>query len=277
MPVDTYSVMRADLWWRVAPLLLSFGLSSAAVMLFGRVLARRIRRLRVRPLGVSGTAEMEFVLAFPMFVATLMVTAQVALMINATLIVDYAAFCAARSAAVWLPQNLSAREPANTIEAHEDYTWMARSEKWRRIHRAAVMAAIPISPRASRFTFGIDFSKAEPLPITGDTLQSLASKADAQLRYGATIGQITLAVLDKWPYAYLGTNVDLLDASGHVAGKFDGTVTARVTHNFEMAVPYAGPLLGKAFGSRYLEYKGIGIGGYYVPISAAYTLALARP
>jgi hypothetical protein len=215
---------------------------------------------------------MEFALAFPVFLMCVLVTVQIALMVNATLIVDYAAFCAARSAAVWLPQSLGGREPANTIEPHEDWSWMPDSQKWARVHGAATLAVIPISPRLTRFRFGLE---GRPLPRTLNPsyLEALAGAADARVRGGFSARQVALAVLDKWPYAYYYTNVDLLDAAGHVASQFQGTVTARVTHNFEMAVPFAGPLFGASFGSRYIPL----IGGYYVPISASYTLMLAQP
>ena len=268
MPADAYSVFRAELWWRLLPLICGVTAAAFATVAIAQKLASRAR-LRMRPLGVGGTAEMEFALAFPSFLMSVFVTVQMTLMINANLVIDYAAFCAARSAAVWLPRDHGGREGPNEIVAAESSRWQD-SEKWQRIHRAATFAVIPISPRLSRFRFGFDIPALNP-PFNPRSLEELAAAADASLARGPGLGRMALAVFDKWPYAYYFTDVDLLDDKGRPSTTFGGTVTARVTHDFEMAVPFAGPLFGYFFGQRYFRF----FGGYYVPISASYTLMLA--
>src|SRR5207248_2939927 len=112
-----------------------------------------------------GTSELEFALAFPIFLVSVLITVQIALLLNAQLIVDYAAFCAARSAAVWVPQDLP-DEPPNAIASDDE----SSSEKRARIRRAALVATLTVAPRLSTFLFGSFVVQADPSPIDGAAL-----------------------------------------------------------------------------------------------------------
>jgi hypothetical protein len=186
-------------------------------------------------------------------------------MVNANLVVDYAAFAAARSAAVWIPRD-SGEEPRNAIAAASR---AGHSEKWRHIRAAGTMACMPISPRMSSFRFGFT-SPPATMDLEGDALARLAARAVIRPDAGVNWLNLGTDAINKFFYAATYTRVALVDEAGNARTTFDahGPVTARVTHDFELAVPYAGPLLGAVFGERYLEW----FGGYYVPIAAQYTL-----
>src|SRR4051794_24871538 len=62
----------------------------------------------------SGGLSEELVLVFPFFVLFLGMTIQMALLFNARLMVNYAAFVAGRSASVWIPAKTGS-EPSNRV------------------------------------------------------------------------------------------------------------------------------------------------------------------
>jgi hypothetical protein len=260
-----YSLLRPELMLRLLPLVL--GVTASMLLAYGtaRLLTSRVGRLRLR-LDNRGTTELEFAIALPVFLISVLTTAQAALMLNAHLVVDYAAFCAARSASVWVPRDLRG-EAAHTLASTDPNS----SEKMRRVHMAATLAAIPISPRATTFRFGL-IPRLPGTDADATTIGRLARAIHQNEQAGIAYGQLALDLMNKWPYAYWATEVSLLNAGGTPVRQFTSSepVTAQVTHKFEMAVPFAGPVLGAALGKRYLGW----IGGYYVPITASYALML---
>jgi hypothetical protein len=259
-----YSLLRVDLAERLLPI----GCGLLVAVLVTLASARYVLRVvpRRRPVfAEQGTTELEFALALPIFLVSVLVTVQVAMMVNANLVVDYAAFAAARSAAVWIPRD-TGEEPRNAVAPARR---SGMSGKWRHIRAAGTMACMPISPRISSFRFGFATSPGA-MDLSGDALAQLAAKAEVQPDTGVNWLRLGADAVNKWVYAVNYTQVELVDDDGNARTTFEsnGPVTVRVTHDFEMAVPYAGPLLGSMFGDRYLGW----FGGYYVPISAQYTL-----
>jgi len=270
MQAAAYSLLRPDLLARIAPLVLGLAAVSAVCYYSLRILFRRtvlVRRLRGFRLGTRGTSELEFTLALPIFLVSILTVIQLTLMIDANLMVDYAAFTAARSAIVWIPHDAGAEGPGIVSESDT-------SVKRQRIARAALIGCLPISPRLSDIP-GFFFSPGNPAPIDPATLGRYYADGVETTRPGHDISYFRLAldVLDRWPYASEYTEVELLGMGGEPATSFptEGTVTVRVTHRFLMQVPMAGALLGAAFGGRF-GY----IGPYYIPISSTYTLMLAH-
>lgn len=102
--------------------------------------------------------SLSFVLTVPVFIMVLMFVVQLAQITMARLVVEYAAFAAARSAAVWIPASID-DEPANCI-GRRYFRGMMRREtgdaavydielvgrKGRRIHWAAASACLSICP-----------------------------------------------------------------------------------------------------------------------------------
>jgi len=265
MNLATYSPLRLELLTAILPIATACVGCCGLTWLTGRFLLAPIRRRFSVRLDDWGTSELEFALALPVFLVSVLTAVQMALMVNGMLVVDYAAFCAARSAVVWVPQALP-DEPANTIADPEQND----SEKWRRIRGAATIACTPIAPRLSQFAFG--FLPRPPSNVSA-AFQELATINSSNLS-----GVISLPLgrdaLDKWLYSDLYTDVALLDGGGQPTAQFpaDAPITARVTHRFYMNVPFAGQAIGTVFGDRFAWI----FGPYYVPLSASYTLMAAH-
>ena len=124
----------------------------------------------------GGVQSLAFVITLPLFIMIVMFIVQVSQLMIGTIIVNYAAFAAARSASVWIPAEILAEsslidEPANVLPAPVSETnpillvftstnsdapiamWEyhsqstdPRSSKYAYIYTAAVMACLPLAP-----------------------------------------------------------------------------------------------------------------------------------
>lgn len=142
-------------------------------LLIGGVRARpdwgRLRRLHEDE---SGTAQtLSFVLTLPLFVWVVMFIVQVSQLMIAQVVVEYAAYAAARAAVVWIPARVDATlEPANCISTYQiddtpeyaakqvyplygepsdgglHYKVNPGSAKYDKIASAAVLAVLPVCP-----------------------------------------------------------------------------------------------------------------------------------
>ena len=135
--------------------IMAVGMGVLGLMLLVLVRARP----RVRPAGVrglhgdqGGTAAIEMAFVFPLGLMIFLLVIQAALVFNANMIVHYAAFAAARTTIVVVPLNL-ANDPTfpekrNWVR-NPDVASVPKSEKLEIIRRAAIMAVMPISAKAS--------------------------------------------------------------------------------------------------------------------------------
>lgn len=158
----------------------------------------------------SGTAMLDFVLTFPFFVMILLIVIQFALMVNARIVVSWAAFAAARSAVVWTDDGMEVAQ--------------------RRAQAAAAVACTAISPSVLA------------LPDPGSLLL-IAHGTPQTLRRA-------LRVSGMHQYALSATEVEVKAGSvkGEI-GPHD-PVTVSVTYQFHLAVPYADGIFSRAFGGR---------------------------
>ena len=307
-----YELLR---WELVARLIRPLGVLLVAALLatsLGVWLVRRRPRLARLRRGEVGTAELEFAAAFPWFLLSVFIAIQMMLVLNATLVVDYAAFCAARSASVW---------------ASEDAD---EGEKWDRIERAARLATVPISPRpwtvsavdVDRFGEWTDlgFARDEILWLLAAEIDELlASFVEDRLREATeflpnragilapevpnpSADKVATDFLGKYLYTWACTWVRLEDENGTLsrghrweepdeegdcillprgepvdplAFEDAEAVTAGVTHHLYVAAPFSGWSLATALDGRpFLEVLGVGLGSdYCIPITARYTMA----
>ncbi len=155
---------------------------------------------------------LDFVLTFPFFVMILLIVIQFALMVNARLVVSWAAFAAARSAVVWTDDGLEVAT--------------------RRAKKAAAVACTAISPSVLA------------LPDPG----SLLLLAHSPTR----IGHRALRISGMHRYALSATEVAVTAGgeNGEIGPHDPVTVTA--TYQFHLAVPYADGIFSRAFGGRHL-------------------------
>src|SRR5687767_10967138 len=115
----------------IASVLIGLG-SVIAMGLSGRCVVSLARRPRG---GEAASTTLEFTLAFPVFLISVLTTIQTALLMHAQVTVDYAAFAAARSASVWIG-DLDRQEvilESDTVEG----------EAQERVLQAAVLGSVP--------------------------------------------------------------------------------------------------------------------------------------
>jgi TadE-like protein len=259
----------------VAPYLLTM----LALALYGRrlmsVMAQaRMEHDRLRPEpasnGQSGASAVETALLLPLLLALLLTILQVALIVQAKFVVNYAAFCAARSAIVTIPSKIQGAggvEERNRINLRRD-----DSPKMTMIHRAAALPCVAISPAWST---GIMLATlATQKPEVAAPMEELASLFPAS-RDGDKISQL-LGARAHYAFNPENTRVEIFGEGGDQSGSFDDQelVRVRVTFRYYLTVPFANRLFGSSYyGSKF--FKGFGLlsqSGLYAPITEEYTL-----
>jgi TadE-like protein len=240
--------------------------SCVAVLLFSTVVmgiccARLSPRERggVRAVisGETGGLSEELVLAFPLFLFFLAMTVQVILILNARLMVNYAAFAAGRSASVWIASR-TASEASNTIRipgkpsddsppdpaSAIDVSGMTQSpsgsemEKYYRIYGAAALACAPISPNYFSFL-------TEIVPGYGSLYAPLSSLAASLVGRLPGVPQTILKLTPRWIYARKFTTVFFRDDPNARLYTFGPNEDIKITvqHKFHLGVPWVGGVL----------------------------------
>ncbi len=185
-------------------------------------LASRRRPLRGFGRGAeAATAMLDFILTFPLFTMIILVVIQFALMVNARIVVSYAAYIATRSAIVNTDGGLAAAE--------------ARAEA------AAEIGCLPISPP-------LDSALTYPNPALGLLLIHSDENPDLpgseRLRRWYRSG-------GKHLYAQEATEITITgaDAEGNFAPQVP--VTVEVSHAFHLSVPYADGVFAALVGNTF--------------------------
>lgn len=220
--------------------------------------------------GQGGASAVEMVLLLPLLLALLLTILQVALIVQAKFVVNYAAFCAARSAIVTIPakvQGVGGVEERNRLNLRSN-----DSPKMGMIHRAAALPCVAISPAWST---GILLATLAPLkPETAVPMEELALMFPAS-REETNISQQLVA---RAHYAFNTTNtrVEIFGEGGNQSGTFgeQELVRVRVTFRYYLTVPFANRLFGTSYyGIKFLSGFGlINQSGLYAPITEEYTL-----
>ncbi len=166
--------------------------------------------------------SLSFVLTLPLFVMVMMLIVQVSQLMIAEIVVHYAAYAAAQSAAVWIPADLSLSEGPNCISSYAPdpnaadqafpldtgpsgggltYLVSPGSPKYQKIASAAVLACAAISPSRD-----LGFSVPGGAPNIGPTLKSAyAALAPSSQSNAAVPGRLD----HKLAYAWNNTSVEL--------------------------------------------------------------------
>lgn len=213
----------------------------------------------------SGLGAIHFLLLFPLLLMSIFVIFQVAFLIQAKLVINYAAFSAVRAAIVTIPARVrsskSSLENRNVILASNPDS----SAKMQIIRRAAAFSCLSISPELSPrliIKTGIIPTAYGNEKFSNLKLAIFAPKAD-----------YVKQTVRRWGYAYdsENTKVEVLSFSGRTINKFNdhGLVTVKVTHRYYLTVPFADRLLGKSFGGIFSFFTG---SAFYYPITEQYTL-----
>lgn len=139
----------------LAGIVLSLAVLVAVLRLSGaKANWRWITRLHADQHG--GVQSLSFVLTLPLFMMIMMFIVQLSQLTIARVVVEYAAFSAARSAMVWIPASfgfgleeenqISFLEWKNFEEGFDIYEIQPGSLKYDKIRRAAALACMPICP-----------------------------------------------------------------------------------------------------------------------------------
>ena len=172
-----------------------------------------------------GTATLEFALVFPILLFVILMLTQTALAMVGNLFVNYAAFCATRSAIVQIPADYTASggEGPNVVTNSSGYT------KYDLVHKAAVFALVPVA--GSDTGVGID---------TDSFTKGLTSVYASQSKKPPVwIGKL---MAGRLAYAYNNTDMSFMVTSGSAAsGNMAGNV-------FQVTDPGSGAVV--TFGPR---------------------------
>jgi len=224
--------------------------SACALVAIGGMLWAAGSRNRLRRRSQDGSAILEFALALPFAMMLVLLMAQSSLLMVGNLCVNYSAYCAARSAIVNVPDDLSPNEPPNVVDSDP-----TASGKMRRLQVAAVWAVLPVSC-SSR-----DLPEADAQAL----IEGLESFFE---RYGEPTPYWVRAHLGrKLRYADEYTTVELEPPAqgGKYAAHEDLRVTVR--HTFYMAIPYANRAFSSLAGGDGVAL-GFGQGEYGMVIRA---------
>jgi hypothetical protein len=193
--------------------------SFAALLLLTRVGRARLELGRLRHLHADerGSAQsLSFVLTLPLFVMILLLIVQVSQLMIGTVVVHYTACAAARAAAVWIPADLSPKDPregANCISSYSidpaasapaggmTYIVAPSGAKYEKFRAAAVAACMPIAP--SR-----DLGTTLPAPAAASA-DSMETAYGALTSAASTGTKLPERMRNKLAYAMANTAVTI--------------------------------------------------------------------
>lgn len=212
---------------------LMLGLARVAAFAVKAVFARR--RLA---LGESGQAMTEVAVSFPVLLITTLILMQLALLYQAKNVVTYAAFAATRSAVVWIPAEADG-EGKHSMNVDG-------GPKYDKVHQAAALACVPISPRASVVLDG--------MPFLGDLLNAAMPAFDILGSALGLPGNHISNGLERYAFStfatqvtfYQGTEDGLEEVSDDASWAYPAgpDVGVRVTHRYYLPIPLVNRLIG---------------------------------
>ena len=230
--------------WRrewVVPAVTSRGfIIHAAIVVFGagvlmvllcwlaKAVAARGKRLEVD--GESGVAILEFVMVLPIALFLVLLMAQSALLLVGHMTVHYASYCAARSAIVYAPLDLTdeSDEPHNVVDTDDYHDYTIKHEA---IRRAAIWAVLPVSSSSRRLAAG-DSATLE------EGLREMFAAYDQDVpEWMLRLLERKLTYAEDYTKAWLSSPADGSDTYAE-----DEVLAVHVTHTFYLSIPYAGRL-----------------------------------
>lgn len=266
-----------------------------ALLLLGARLAATLARAcgRAReegPRGAeSGASVVEFALVLPLLLIILLLVLQIALLVQAKFVVNYAAFCAARSAVVTIPAKIFSErtgryEKPNTLQLNSPL-----SPKMNIIRRAAALACVAVSPVLNPTVWRRTETSLADVSYAGTFLRMgllFPFVADGRL--------VPEELFKRASYAYddENTKVEVIREGGQAGGSGGGRVivdgqvvntrtrglrdheliTVRVTFRYYLTAPGVNRMLGQPYRPGLMGFF-FGTGWYY-PITEEYTLPL---
>lgn len=217
-------------------------------------MSRRIRRARGVMCGQSGTVLLEFILVLGMVLPIAAIMVQSSLMMGGYLSVNYASYCAARAAIVYIPRDLDT-EPRNTLSSLDD---PSASEKVYRVWIAGVWAVMPVG----------DGSDSQASSARGMSLETGLSRLYSQ--YGQSAPKWASGRISrKLHYAEENTFVRINPPRSETGlyGEHED-VTIYLSHEMLLNVPYAAKLMAMVDDTS----QDLGDGRYTITVEIPTTL-----
>lgn len=201
--------------------------------------------MRRRNMGEEGQAMVEFAITFPILLLLVLSIIQIAIMANTAAMVNYASFCGARSAAVFLPR-YSTGGVTGMID--DGPNKISSFKKYAKIHLAIAMALAPVSPPFSKVAINIP-----GIGIFASFLSSLYSAVPA-----GVFGDLANG-FDRFTYAYvatlgldfgqsgvfIGNDPHNLDSGTGKSLPDRGDITIRVKYLMNLQIPVANAVLAQ--------------------------------
>jgi len=209
-----------------------------------------LARGRGRADGKAGTAAIEMVLLFPIALCIILVMIQSMLVVTGNIVVHYAAYAAARSAAVQVPERVSYEEPRNVVLDPEN------SAKFHRVRSAAVGVMTAVS--AGEAGAGGSGGSGGAVLLQEGLDRFFASYDRATPRWVATV------LAAKYEYAWDYTEVTLRPPADGEKYADHEDLSVGVRHMLYLSVPYAKRIFGGEMPA--------GDGDYATEAFATYTL-----
>jgi len=270
-----------------APMFLAFFSVLIFIMIiFSTLSAAKKSKKRLRDLGddEDGQALTEFILIFPLQLFITLCIMQLSLLYSAKLVVNYAAFNAARAAVVVIPQsmedeitgqiNLPKNEEDNNSENNNSEEDDKKLKKFKLIKKAAALSLMPICQGSKAFLDGFKITV-----IGGHTYSAMDIIETLQIdelinffsNFVGYMGDIfgvddldkyTQAVVYRYMYASLFTNIEILDTNMDV--QYDektytrsDVVVVKVKFPYYMIIPIANKFMGKKFNEDLFNSLGL--------------------
>ena len=225
------SALQPGFWWCLAGLV---GCATLALLAVWRLLRLfRVSRAFALHREQGGSTIVEFPFALIVLVLMSVLTWQLGFLVSAYIVVDYAAFAAARVAIVQIPPHVSDEEPAHKVR---DVAFES-SDKGDEIEEAAAFVCYPIS---ARYTF--DDSWLSEVPI----LQEV-SKLPGFDTFTEALETFDFAT--RYVYALRNTSARLVvegKESGEHTYAGGNLVTVEVTHDFSLRIAIAARVFGSS-------------------------------
>ncbi len=219
------AILMACVPWLIT--LLTLFLAAWALVRFSRAQLRLGRLFELHRDEVGSVQSLSFVLTLPLFIMIMMMIVQVSQLVIGTVVVHYAAFAAARSAAVWIPAAMAEPEGPCCISSYSvdpdapdqvapelnpkaadygpssgglTYKVAPGSPKFNKIASAAILACVPISPSRD---LGLQApTAAEMDAVLTNAYGTLAPSSSANSTIGPRLGR-------KLAYAMQNTDVQI--------------------------------------------------------------------
>ncbi len=270
-----------------APMFLAlFSIIVFVMIIFSTMNAAKKSKRKFKDLGddEDGQALTEFILIFPLQLFITLCIMQLSLLYTAKLVVNYAAFNAARAAVVVIPQSID-QEISGQInlpggEETVHNPWSNNNEddeslkKFKLIKKAAALSLMPICQGSKAFLNGFKITV-----IGGHTYSAMDIIETLQLDHLINllsdfigyIGDIfgvndvdkyTQAVVYRYMYASLFTNIEILDTnldvqSGEKTYSRSDVIVVRVKFPYYMIIPIANKFMGKKFNEELFNDLGL--------------------